>query len=77
MQLLKLAVDQNRQPGRFLLTGSANVMVLPNLSESLAGRMELLTLWPFSLGEIQGNRETFIDSLFSSKPIWPALKKGA
>jgi predicted AAA+ superfamily ATPase len=75
-QSIKLAVDQDRQPGRFLLTGSANVMVLPNLSESLAGRMELLTLWPFSLGEIQGNRETFIDNLFSSKPIWPALKKG-
>jgi uncharacterized protein len=76
-QSIKLAVDRDRQPGRFLLTGSANVMVLPNLSESLSGRMELLTLWPFSLGEIQGNRETFIDNLFSSKPIWPALKKGA
>jgi hypothetical protein len=76
-QSLKLAVDRDRQPGRFLLTGSANVMVLPNLSESLAGRMELLTLWPFSIGEIQGNREMFIDNLFSSKPIWPALKKGA
>jgi uncharacterized protein len=76
-QSIKLAVDRDRQPGRFLLTGSANIMVLPNLSESLAGRMELLTLWPFSLGEIQGNRETFIDNLFSSKPIWPALKKGA
>jgi uncharacterized protein len=76
-QSIKLAVDRDRQPGRFLLTGSANIMVLPNLSESLAGRIELLTLWPFSLGEIQGNRETFIDNLFSSKPIWPALKKGA
>jgi predicted AAA+ superfamily ATPase len=53
-QSIKLAVDRDRQPGRFLLTGSANVMVLPNLSESLAGRMELLTLWPFSLGEIRG-----------------------
>jgi uncharacterized protein len=76
-QSIKLAVDRDRQPGRFLLTGSANVMVLPNLSESLAGRMELLTLWPFSLGEIQGNRETFIDNLFSREPIWPTLKKGA
>jgi uncharacterized protein len=76
-QSIKLAVDRDRQPGRFLLTGSENVMVLPNLSESLAGRMELLTLWPFSLGEIQGNRETFIDNLFSSNPIWPVHKKGA
>jgi predicted AAA+ superfamily ATPase len=76
-QSIKLAVDRDREPGRFLLTGSANVMVLPKLSESLAGRMELLTLWPFSRGEIQGNRETFIDNLFSSKLVWPALKKGA
>lgn len=76
-QSIKLAVDRDRQPGRILLTGSANVMVLPNLSESLAGRMELLTLWPFSVGEVQGNRETFVDNFFSSKPIWPALKKGA
>ena len=76
-QSIKLAVDRDRQPGRILLTGSANVMVLPNLSESLAGRMELLTLWPFSVGEVQGNRETFIDNFFSSRPIWPPLKKGA
>jgi uncharacterized protein len=76
-QSIKLAVDQTREPGRFLLTGSANIMVVPRLSESLAGRMELLTLWPFSRGEILGDRETFIDNFFSSKPIWPALKKGA
>jgi len=39
---IKLAVDKNRQPGRFLLTDSANVMTLPWLSESLAGRMEII-----------------------------------
>ena len=73
-QSIKLAVDQNREPGRFLLTGSANVMLLPKLSESLAGRMEVLTLWPFSQGEIQGVRETFVDTLFSNKPGWPTRK---
>ena len=52
--VIKAAIDRNRQPGRFLLTGSANVMLLPKLSESLAGRMEALTLWPFSQGEIRG-----------------------
>ena len=41
---IKAAVDQDRRPGRFLLTGSANVLLLPTLSESLAGRMEVLTL---------------------------------
>lgn len=46
--VIKAAIDRNRRPGDFLLTGSANVMLLPKLSESLAGRMEVLTLWPFS-----------------------------
>lgn len=62
---IKLAVDRRRQPGRFLLTGSANVLTLPRVSESLAGRMEVFTLWPLSQGEIEGRRERFIDTLFS------------
>lgn len=65
--VIKAAIDRNRQPGRFLLTGSANVMLLPKLSESLAGRMEVLTLWPFSQGEIHGVKENFVDTLFSRK----------
>ena len=67
--VIKAAIDRKRQPGRFLLTGSANVMLLPKLSESLAGRMEVLTLWPFSHGEMRGVRETFVDTLFSRKPV--------
>lgn len=63
---IKAAVDRNRQPGQFLLTGSANVMLLPRLSESLAGRMEVLTLWPFSQGELRGVTENFVDNLFST-----------
>src|SRR5271165_4779929 len=69
-QVIKLAVDQKREPGRFLLTGSADVLLLPKLSESLAGRMEVLTLWPFSQGEINGVHEDFIDTLFSKQPVW-------
>lgn len=65
---LKVAVDRKREPGTFLLTGSADVLLLPKLSESLAGRMEVLTLWPFSQGEIVGIRERFIDTLFSQQP---------
>jgi uncharacterized protein len=71
--VIKAAIDRKRQPGQFLLTGSANVMLLPKLSESLAGRMEVLTLWPFSQGEIHGVRESFVDTLFSQKPVgWTA-----
>lgn len=61
---MKLAVDRHRRPGRFLLTGSANVLLVPHLSDSLAGRMELLQLWPLSQGEIRGRQEGFIDTLF-------------
>ena len=67
--VIKAAIDRKRQPGQFLLTGSANVMLLPKLSESLAGRMEVLTLWPFSQGELSGVRENFVDTLFSPKPV--------
>ncbi len=49
---LKAAVDQNRSPGRFILTGSSNVLLLPKLADSLAGRMEILRLHPFAQLEI-------------------------
>ena len=49
---IKAAVDRDRTPGRFLLTGSANVLLLPTLADSLAGRMEILNLWPLSGGEL-------------------------
>jgi len=64
---MKAVVDDDRRPGRFLLTGSANVLMLPRLSESLAGRMEMLTLWPFSQGELQGRKEGFIDVVFEEE----------
>src|SRR5919198_738752 len=62
---MKAQVDRDRKPGRFLLTGSANVMLLPRLAESLAGRMEILTLWPLSQGELIGFKEGFVDAAFS------------
>src|SRR3972149_12031950 len=66
---IKKEVDSHRAKGRFLLTGSANVLLLPRISESLAGRMEILTLWPLSQGEISGIRDPFIDKLFAGSPI--------
>lgn len=52
---IKATVDRDRTPGRFLLTGSANVLLLPTLADSLSGRMEILSLWPLSCGEIAGS----------------------
>ncbi len=66
---LKAAVDRNRAPGRYLLSGSANVLFLPRVADSLAGRMEVITLWPFSQGEVEGVRERFIDVVFGSAPL--------
>jgi len=48
---IKIEVDQNKHPGRFLLTGSAKKFLLPNISESLAGRIEILPLQPLSQAE--------------------------
>lgn len=66
---IKKLVDQDRKPGRFLLTGSANAMTLPKVADSLAGRMEVHTLWPLSQGEIEGRKETFIDYCFSTEKL--------
>lgn len=71
---IKMAVDRDRQPGRFLLTGSANVLTVPRLSESLAGRMEIIPLFPFSAGELAGVPEGFLERLFAgslSDTPWP------
>lgn len=51
MRAIKLSVDNDRRPGRFLLTGSANLLLLPRLGDSLAGRMEVVELQPLSAAE--------------------------
>lgn len=66
LEEMKAEVDRDRSPGRFLLTGSANVLVLPELSRALVGRMEVLTLWPLSQGEISGSKERFAERLFAA-----------
>lgn len=63
---LKHAVDRERTPGRFLLTGSANVLLLPKLADSLAGRMSVLRLHPLAQCELAGQPGTFLDLLFSA-----------
>lgn len=69
---IKASVDRDRSPGRYLLTGSADLTVLPQASDALVGRMELHTLWPLSQGEIGGRRESFIDALFGDDVRWEA-----
>ncbi len=64
---IKLLVDRDRRPGRFLLTGSANVLLLPRLSESLAGRMEVIPLWPLAQSEIEAAGGNFVDDLFAQQ----------
>ena len=66
---IKADVDEHRNAGRYLLTGSADPLLLPQLADSLAGRMRLLTLWPFSQGEIEEKKETFLDKAFKQTPI--------
>ncbi len=61
---LKAAIDRRRTPGRFILTGSANVLFVPRLADSLAGRMGILRLHPLAQGEIADQRPRFIDTLF-------------
>ena len=61
---LKQEIDARRSPGRFLLTGSSQVLLVPALSDSLAGRMEVLPLHPLSQGEIHGGIPNFLDDLF-------------
>lgn len=64
---IKADVDENREPGRYLL--SADPLLIPKLGDSLAGRMRLLNLWPLSQGEILGKNETFLDQVFAQTPI--------
>lgn len=61
---IKAAVDRHRVPGRFLLTGSANVLLLPALADSLAGRMAILRLHPLAQCERAGTRPRLLDALF-------------
>ena len=66
---IKLSVDEDRRPGRFTLTGSANVLLLPQLADALVGRMRIVTLWPLSQGEIEGIRGNFLDVVLAEGPL--------
>lgn len=64
---IKRRLDADQTRGQFLLTGSANILSLPTVADALPGRVEYLTLWPLSQGELQGVREQFIDGAFAGR----------
>lgn len=68
LKAVKRAIDRKRTPGAFLLTGSANLLLMRQVSESLAGRASYLTLWPMTRGEQQGTGRT---------GVWEDLLKAA
>jgi uncharacterized protein len=72
---IKKLVDEDRKGRRIILTGSANVMVLPKVADSLAGRIEIHNLWPLSLGELEGKKPNFIQTLISADGRFEGSKK--
>ena len=75
---IKRAVDEARVPGQFILTGSANLLLMKGVSESLAGRASYLTLWPLTRSEMRGDGRCgpwseLLDTEFAQ---WPALLEG-
>ena len=61
---IKRIVDQNDEPGQFVLTGSADYRNLPNANESLAGRAAVLRMRPLSQAEIKGAEPNLLTWLF-------------
>lgn len=73
---IKVELDSNRIPGQYLLTGSANPLLLPGMRDSMAGRMEVLEMYPLSEGEINNTFDNFIDIIWQHDSIaaLPCLK---
>lgn len=66
---IKKLVDEDRKGRRIILTGSANVMMLPKVADSLAGRIEIHRLWPLSQTEIHGLKSNFLQTLISGERL--------
>ena len=65
---IKVSVDADPRPGRFLLTGSADLMTLPRVADSLAGRMAIVRLLPLAQAELRGVVPDFLDRAFTGQP---------
>ncbi len=64
---IKKYVDKKRKSGKFIITGSANPLLLPKISESLTGRIEILNMFPFSQNEVSGSMFNLVDVLFNKR----------
>jgi uncharacterized protein len=62
---IKRTLDDSRQRGRCVLAGSTRFLFEPRLSESLAGRVRFVNLWPLSVGEVDGTDQYFVDAMFA------------
>jgi predicted AAA+ superfamily ATPase len=65
---IKEAVDRDPRPGRFLLTGSANILTAPRIYDALSGRINIERLWPLSQAELEGGSANLVDALFAGDP---------
>ena len=72
LRALKLSVDRDRRPGRFLLTGSANLLLLPKLGDSLAGRVAIIELQPLTAAEQERAPGGFLAAWLAGK-LKPSL----
>ncbi|AYD04829.1 ATP-binding protein [Neorhizobium sp. NCHU2750] len=69
MLALKESIDTDTRPGRFLITGSANLAAVPAIADSLAGRMAVISLFPLAQAEIVGAPGEFLRQAFSEEPL--------
>ena len=65
---IKRTVDADTRPGRFLLTGSANILASTRIKDALTGRIETLNLWPLAQSEIRAGKVNLADALFAGAP---------
>ncbi|MGH3751698.1 MAG: ATP-binding protein [Pseudonocardiaceae bacterium] len=73
LDAIKAELNRALRPGRFVVTGSTNYSTIPRASQSLTGRAEVLTVWPFTQGEVDSRHETFTETLLAD----PARFRGA
>lgn len=77
IRALKASVDRDRRPGRFLVTGSADLLDVPGVSDSLAGRAETVPLYGFSQGELAGRSVDFVTRVIQQGDEWIAAYRSS
>lgn len=75
LRAIKASVDRDPRKGRFLLTGSTRFLTVPHLSESLAGRVILVDLWPLTQGEIRRRRDAWAERAFGDTTVLRRVEK--